>query len=82
MKAFIRTFCLALVTVGMLGVMGSGPDNETEVQKLGKSLGNPGAPDPKAKVEDLPPPKSQVEVFERSQANQNKLKSGNSGSKK
>jgi len=43
-KAFIRSFCLALVTVGVLGVTGCGPDNETEAQKLAPKIGDPGKP--------------------------------------
>jgi hypothetical protein len=74
-KAFIRAFCLALVTVGMLGVTGCGPDNETEGQKLGKSLGDPGAPDPSVKAEAAKPPMTQEEVFKRSQGQQDALKS-------
>ena len=42
MKAFTRALCLATVMMGMLGVIGCGPDNETEGQKASKSLGDSG----------------------------------------
>jgi len=73
-KGFIRAFCLALVTVGMLGVTGCGPDNEAEGQKLGKSLGDPGTPDPKVKKETVTPPQTQEDVFKRTQGQQNSQK--------
>ncbi len=74
MKAFIRAFCFALAIVGFVGVTGCGPDNEAEGQKLGKSLGDPGAPDPKVKKETVAPPQTEMDVFKRSQGQQDALK--------
>jgi hypothetical protein len=31
----------------MLGMLGCGPDNQTEAERLAKTAGDPGAPDPK-----------------------------------
>ena len=41
MKVFNRRLFSALVTVGMLGVVGCGPDNEAEGQKLARQAGRP-----------------------------------------
>jgi hypothetical protein len=74
-KALIRAFCLALVTVGTLGLAGCGPDNEAEGQKLGKTLGDAGAPAPGTKSEvTQPPAKTQQEYFKRTQEQQDKYK--------
>lgn len=79
MKAFIRAFCFAVAIVGFLGVTGCGPDNEAEGQKLGKSLGDPGAPDPKVKKETVTPPLTEQDVFKRSQGQQDAMKSATPG---
>jgi hypothetical protein len=75
-KALIRAFCLALMTVGLLGLAGCGPDNEAEGQKVGKTLGDPGAPaaGTKTEADPLPPAKTQQEYFKRTQATQEKYK--------
>ena len=55
MKAFTRGLCAAVVGMGLIGVAGCGPDNESEGEKLGKAAGNPGAENPNAtKVEAKP----------------------------
>jgi hypothetical protein len=41
-KAFTRALCLATVMMGMLGVIGCGPDNEAEGKKASAALGDPG----------------------------------------
>jgi len=65
-KAFIRAFCLALVTVGVLGVTGCGPDNETEVQKLAPKVGDPGKPNAGSMPEKTEaPPKTAAERAKR-----------------
>ena len=43
MKAFTHVLCSAFLTIGLLGVVGCGPDNEAEGTKASKSLGDPGA---------------------------------------
>jgi len=43
-KAFTRALCVAFVMMGMLGVMGCGPDNESEGAKASQKLGDPGKP--------------------------------------
>jgi len=53
------------LSLGMLGVVGCGPDNETEADKLAKTAGDPGAVNPKAKGDALPAPKTQEEHFKR-----------------
>jgi hypothetical protein len=65
-KAFTRSACLALAIVGMLGVSGCGPDNETEGQKLSKDMGDPGPPGVVPKMEPKPIT-SQVEHFKQTQ---------------
>jgi hypothetical protein len=45
-KFYIRGLCLALMAVSMLGVTGCGTENEAEGEKLSKSMGDPGPPDP------------------------------------
>ena len=50
MKTLTRGLGLALVSLGMLSVTGCGPDNETEAQNAAKVAGDPGAPNPNAKV--------------------------------
>jgi hypothetical protein len=59
-KAFTRAFCVALVTVAMLGVTGCGPDNETEGQNLNKNIGDPGKVEGKA-VEGQAPPRTNAD---------------------
>jgi hypothetical protein len=74
-KAFIRGLCTVFVAVGLLGVTGCGPDNETEAEKLAKTAGDPGAPAPGTKQETpTPPAKTQQEYYKRIQANQDKMK--------
>jgi len=66
MKWFIRGLIAPLLCVGMLGVLGCGPDNETEANRLAKTIGDPGKPDPKGVPTAIePPPKSQAEQYER-----------------
>ncbi len=57
MKAFTRALCLAFAMIGMLGVVGCGPDNEAEGTKASKSLGDPGAPK-EGTTKIVTPPKS------------------------
>jgi hypothetical protein len=66
-KAFTRSACLALAIVGMLGVSGCGPDNETEGQKLTKDMGDPGPPGVVPKIERKATT-TQAEHYEQSQA--------------
>ena len=74
MKAIIRGFCMALVTVASLTVVGCGPDNEGESQTLGAKAGDPGAPTTGEKAEIVAPAKTQKEHFERAQSGQDKMK--------
>jgi hypothetical protein len=46
-KVFTRILCGALFSASLLGAAGCGPDNETEANKLAKTAGDPGAPNPK-----------------------------------
>ena len=55
MKAFIRALCSASVMVGMLGVAGCGPDNESEGQKANAKLGDAGKPTGEASKVQAPP---------------------------
>jgi len=76
-KALTRGLGLGVVTLGMLGVTGCGPDNEAEGQKLAKTAGDPGAPNPKAHAEDtLPPATTREEAGLRQKANQSFKKGG------
>jgi hypothetical protein len=68
----------------MLGVLGCGPDNETEADKLAKTAGDPGAANPKA-ISDAKeaPPATQEEFGKRAlEAQKNALKQGYPGVKK
>ncbi len=59
MKAFTRKLCLALVTMGLLGVTGCGADNEADGKAASQKLGDAGKPDPNAKVvQGTTPPKT------------------------
>jgi hypothetical protein len=67
-KAFTRGLSAVVVSVGLLGVVGCGPENEAEGVKLGKAAGDPGAANPNAtKVEAKPVPNSQVEAYKQTQ---------------
>jgi len=74
----MRGVIASLLCAGILGVLGCGPDNETEGDRLKKTIGDPGKPDPKgvpATVE--PPPKNQAEAYERQKKKQDEMfKSG------
>lgn len=65
MKVFNRRLFSALVTVGMLGVVGCGPDNEAEGQKLAPKLGDPGKSTAKAPTEVQAPPKTNADRASR-----------------
>jgi hypothetical protein len=41
-NSFTRGLCLGLLSLAMLGVTGCSADNETEVEKLSKGMGDPG----------------------------------------
>jgi len=53
----------------MLGVLGCGPDNETEADRLAKSIGDPGKPDPKG-VPATPQPAANTQEELRKQQQQ------------
>ncbi|MGO9468339.1 MAG: hypothetical protein ACLQIB_13830 [Isosphaeraceae bacterium] len=83
MKWFMRGLSASLLCVGMLGVLGCGPDNETEANR-GTAIGDPGKPDPKGMPATIePPPKSQAEAYERQKKkNDEMFKGGYGGAKK
>jgi len=83
-KWFMRGLTVPLLCVGMLGVLGCGTDNQTEADKLAKSIGDPGKPDPKGMPAAIePPPKSQAEAYERQKQQQAEtFKGGYGGAKK
>ncbi len=74
-KFFRRGLVLFVLSLGMLVFVGCGTDNETEAEKLAKSAGDPGAPDPKAKGAPGPLPTSPEEHYQNQQKN-NPLQSG------
>ncbi len=62
MRVFTRRLCLALVTMGMLGVVGCGADNASEGEAASKKLGDPGKADPKGlPSETISAPKTEAE---------------------
>jgi hypothetical protein len=83
-KWFMRGLTVLLLCVGTLSVLGCGPDNETEADRLAKTIGDPGKPDPKGvpAAADLPPAKTQEEVFKRQQERQKDLFKGGYPAKK
>jgi hypothetical protein len=61
-KAFTRGLWLALLTMGMLGAGGCGPDNASEGEAASKKLGEPGTPDPKGlPSQTITPPTSEAD---------------------
>ncbi len=81
----MRGLSASLFCVGMLGVSGCGPDNETEADRLAKSIGDPGKADAKGvPATEEAAPKTQEEFFKRQQQRQDEMfkKSGNPTSKK
>ena len=78
MKAFIRALCIASAFMGMLGLAGCGPDNETEGARLAKEAGSPGAENPNATKVEPKPVTSQLEHYQNSQ---NALKAQQGGKK-
>jgi len=56
---------VALFSLGLLGVTGCGPDNETEAQKLAKTAGDPGAVNPKGLPETKQAPVTTQEEFHK-----------------
>jgi len=77
-KAFTRSVCLGLAIVGMMGVSGCGPDNETEGQKLTKDMGDPGPPGVVPKTE-AKPVTSQLDHFNQTQGAVNTQKATKGG---
>ncbi len=80
MNWFMRGLSASLLCVSMLGVLGCGPDNETEANRLAKTIGDPGKPDAKgvpAAIE--PPPKSQAEQYERQKKKSDEMFKGGYG---
>jgi hypothetical protein len=77
----MRGLIASLLCVGMLGVVGCQQDNETEADKLAKTAGDPGAPDPKSvsNVAKEPPPSSQEELGKRQMQRQNEMYKKGSG---
>jgi len=70
-KWFMRGLSAPLLCVGMLGMLGCGTDNDTEADRLAKTIGDPGAPDPKGKPATTEaPPTSQEEFYKRQQKQQ------------
>jgi hypothetical protein len=61
----LRGLIVVLFSVGLLGVSGCSTDNETEAQKLSKNMGDPGKAADTKQLENLPPPKTQLEYFQR-----------------
>ncbi len=49
MKRFTQGVSLALLGLSLVGATGCGTDNETEAEKIQKSVGSPGEPNPKDK---------------------------------
>jgi len=66
-KVFIRALCIAFAFIGMLGLTGCGPDNETEGARLAKEAGAPGAENPNATKVEAKPVNSQLEHYQNSQ---------------
>jgi hypothetical protein len=61
-KTISRRLCLALVTMGMLGVMGCGEDNESAGAKASEKLGDAGTADAKGlPAETITQPKTEAE---------------------
>ena len=79
MKWFMRGLIAPVFCVGMLGVLGCETDNQTEADRLAKTIGDPGKPDAKGVPTTVaPPPKSQKEQYERQKQQQDEMfKKGN-----
>jgi hypothetical protein len=77
-KSFTRGLSVALFSLTLLGLAGCGPDNETEAEKLAKTAGDPGKPDPKGiPTTKLPPAPSYDDFGKRAQESQkDMMKSG------
>ena len=56
MKWFMRGLSASLLFMGILGVLGCGTDNQTEADRLAKTIGDPGKPDPKGVPATVEPP--------------------------
>ncbi|MGO9470908.1 MAG: hypothetical protein ACLQIB_13840 [Isosphaeraceae bacterium] len=84
MKWFIRGLSASLLCVGIVGVLGCGPDNDTEANRLAKSIGDPGKPDPKGVPATLQPAaNTQEELRKQQQQLQNDMfKRGGNPTKK
>jgi hypothetical protein len=77
-KSIIRGLAVLVFCLGTFGVLGCGPDNETEGTGLAKSIGDPGKPDAKGVPTnvDQAPPKSQEEFGQRSKERQTDMFKG------
>lgn len=66
MKWIMRGLTIALLCVGTFGALGCEASNETEADRLTKTAGDPGKPDPKGlPKETQPPAKTQQEQYKR-----------------
>jgi hypothetical protein len=65
-KSFMRGLTVLILCLGTLGVLGCGPDNDTEADRLAKTAGDPGKADPKGIPQTQEaPPKTQEEFAKR-----------------
>jgi hypothetical protein len=84
-KWFMRGLTVLLLCGGTLGTPGCGPDNDTEANQLGKTLGDPGKPNAGSTATTTEaPPKTPQEFAERQKERQKQMleKGGYAGSKK
>ena len=74
MKWFMRGLSASLLLAGMAGVVGCETDNQTEADRLAKTIGDPGKPDPKGIPSTTQPAaKTQEEFFKQQQQRQDEM---------
>jgi hypothetical protein len=81
-KFLTRGLVLFVLSLGMLVVVGCGNDNEAEGEKLAKTAGDPGAPDPKAVGKAGPLPTTPEEHYQNQLKNDPMKTSKYPGAKK
>jgi len=73
-KFYTRGLALSILSLGLLFMVGCGADNETEGEKLAKTAGDPGAPDPRAVTKAAGPLPTSPEEHYKNQQQNNSLK--------
>jgi hypothetical protein len=81
-KLFTRGLALVILSLGMFVLVGCGTDNETEAEKLAKTIGDPGPPVLKGAPEAPAPPTTEADRAKQIVDTQKAMRKGGGGPKR